>query len=190
MFEPFPQAPFVKQLANRTGTMASDSSEPESKCMGGGDEGGYPVARPDTVVPSAVERAEANSPPADSYLPASSDIEGYPLAPQAISAVWTSAGSLVPERMQRRRRPPRFDEDRQVTLQSLFILLTMCAAVMALATRISPAVLAGVLGIVAIVVHMLLATFPTRRLVLHLGAWAVLVMYLIAAFVAGFKSLR
>lgn len=169
--------------------MASDSSEPQSKAIGDGDEGGYAVTKLGSGNPSTVEPTKANSPSADSYLPASSDNEGYPLAPQATSEVWTSTGSLLPEYKQRRPRPPRFDEDRHLTLRSLFVLLTLCAVPMALAPRVSPAALAGVLGIITLVAHSLLALLPTRRLVLHVGAWAVLVMYLLAALVAAFKSL-
>lgn len=76
--------------------------------------------------------------------------------------------------------PVRSEDDRRFTLTGLFALVTFASVVFALGSYLPPAIFAGVTGLATLVGMVLLSLLNGPPMVIQLGWWMLLAIYLAA----------
>lgn len=76
--------------------------------------------------------------------------------------------------------PIRSDDDRRFTLTGLFALMTFASVVFALGSYLPPAIFAGVTGLATLVGMVVLSLLNGPPMVIQLGWWMLLAIYLAA----------
>ena len=76
--------------------------------------------------------------------------------------------------------PVRSEDERRFTLAGLFALMTFASVVFALGSYLPPAIFAGVTGLATLVGMVLLSLLNGPPMVIQLGWWMLLAIYLAA----------
>lgn len=100
-----------------------------------------------------------------------------PAPPQRIPPAF-SATDL--EAIREAVEPARTDDERRFTLAGLFALVTFASVVFALASYLPPAIFAGVTGLATLVGMAVLSFLNGPPLVIQVGWWMLLAIYLAA----------
>jgi len=77
-------------------------------------------------------------------------------------------------------QPIRSDDERRFTLTGLFALMTFASVVFALGSYLPPAIFAGVTGLATLVGMVVLSLLNGPPMVIQLGWWMLLAIYLAA----------
>ena len=122
---------------------------------------------------------------ADSNEPQPGEPEEFALAlpdssPNARSAAPPIRSPTDLEAIREAFDPVRSDDERRFSLTGMFALVTFASVVFALGSRLPPAMFAGVTGLATLVGVVLLSLLEGPPMVIQLGWWMLLAIYLAA----------